>query len=234
MILEKSQQLIELSQNKIALQNFANNLQAFQARQKQITDAVVIIQPLIEALRAFRQRGIANIDLTQKVDILLNLIINTEDKFRENPDWIIAQNNFKGNSFKSSIDSLKKTLEQQLCEAWKTHLDQNMPSTNNEMLTLLARVEAFKYTVQQNRVLDGQIKQVIFRKNSDEFEIIEQRIEQLKQSWNSLSSDEVPEAVLHFLRAAASQGASLSLLTTEVQDWINRYSISDSLKIRLT
>ena len=234
MLLKKSQQLIDLSQKKIALQHYANNLQAFQFRQKQITDAVAAIQPLIEAVRAFRKKGIADFDLTQKVDNILTFIINTEENFRQNRDWILDNTNFDGNTFKSKVESLKKNLEQQLYKAWKKYLDQNMPSTNNEMLTLLARVEAFQQTVQQIRILDGEIKQVIFPKNSDEFEIFEQRIAQLKQCWGSLSSDDVPEAVLRFLRAAANQGASLSLLTPEVQDWITRHGISNSLKITLT
>lgn len=234
MLLEKSQQLIDLSQKKIALQHYANNLQAFQSRQKQISDAVAAIQPLIEAVRAFRQKGIADFDLTQKADNILTFIVSTEENFRQNRDLILDNTNFNGNIFKSGIERLKKTLEQQLCQAWQRYLAQNMPSTNNEMLALLARVETFKQTVQQIRILDGEIKQVIFPKNSDEFEIFEQRIAQLKQCWGSLSSDDVPEAVLHFLRAAANQGASLSLLTPEVQDWITRHGISDSLKIRLT
>ncbi len=155
MLLEKSQQLIDLSQKKIDLQHYANNLQAFQSRQKQISDAVAAIQPLIEAVRAFRQKGIADFDLTQKADNILTFIVNTEENFRQNRDWILDNTNFNGNIFKSGIERLKKTLEQQLCQAWQRYLVQNMPSTNNEMLALLARLEAFKQTVQQIRILDG-------------------------------------------------------------------------------
>ncbi|BAY89820.1 MULTISPECIES: hypothetical protein [unclassified Tolypothrix] len=233
MLLEKSQELIELSQRKKSLQNFAANLQIIQTRQKQITDAVVTIQPLVEALKAFRQRGINNIDLTHKAESVLNFILNAEDNLQKNSDWILDNKNFKGSFLKSNIDSLKTTLEQQLSEAWKSYRDQQMPSTKNEILNLLAKVEAFKHTVLQIQIIDGEIKNVTYPKNNAEFAIYERKIEQLKYYWNTLSSDEVPEAVLHFLRAAANQGASLNLLTPEVQDWINQHGISDSLKIRL-
>ncbi|ALF54914.1 hypothetical protein ACX27_22140 [Nostoc piscinale CENA21] len=83
MLLEKSQELIELSQRKKSLQNFAANLQIIQTRQKQITEAVVTIQPLVEALKAFRQKGINNIDLTHKAESVLNFILNAEDNLQK-------------------------------------------------------------------------------------------------------------------------------------------------------
>lgn len=108
-----------------------------------------------------------------------------------------------------------------------------MPSTNSEILNLLARIEAFKNTVRQIQIIDGEIKNVTYPKDNADFIEYESKIKQLKHAWDSLSSDEVPEAVLNFLRAAANQGAPLNLLTSEVQDWINQHGISDSLKIRL-
>ena len=233
MLLDKSQQLIKLSQDKKLQQNFVSNLEAFQTRQKQITDAVVVIQPIVEALKAFRKRGIDNIDLTQKADSILKVIINAEENFRNNPDWIIDNNNFKGSYLKSSVESLKKSIELAFKEAWKSYLNQKMPSTNNDMLNLLAKVEAFKNTVQQIRLLDTEIKEVSYPKNDAEFIKYERKIEQLKLSWNNLNSNEVPEAVLRLLKAAANQeGASLSLFTPEVQDWISKHNFSDSLKIK--
>lgn len=234
MLLKKTQELNELSQRKKSLQKFASNYNTIQTRQKQVTDAIAIIQPLVEALTAFRQRGIDNINLTQKADLVLNFIIDAEDKLQENSEWILEPKNFKGNILKSYIENLKVTLEQQLSESWKSYRDQKMPSTNNEILNLLAKVEAFKQTVRQIQIIDKEVKNFIYPKNNAEFAIYERKIEQLKYYWNSLSSDEVPQSVLDFLRAAANQGAPLNILTSEVQDWINQHGISDSFKIRLT
>jgi hypothetical protein len=233
MLLEKSQELVELSQRKKSLQNFAANIQIIQTRQKQITDALASIQPLVEALKSFRQRGINNIDLTQKAESVLNFILNVDENLQNNSDWILDNKNFKGNILKSHIENLKATLEQQLSEAWKSYRDQQTPSTNNEILNLLAKVEAFKKTVLQIQIIDREIKNVIYPKSNAEFAIYERKIEQLKYYWNSLSSDEFPQSVLDFLRTAANQGAPLNLWTPEVQDWINQHGISDSLKIRL-
>lgn len=232
MLLEKSQKLIKLSQDKIALQNYANNLDGFKSRQQLISQAVANVTPLVSAFRAFRQRGLVTFDLTQKVDKLLELITIAEENFQRNPEWILDNRNFKGNLFISSVDGLINTLKQQLSQAWKNYLAWRI-STNQETLNLLGKIDCFKSTVQKIKTLDALIRREEFPKSCEEFENIDRLIDQLRESWESLSSDEVPESVLRFLRSAANQGASLTLLTPEVQDWIARHGISDSLRIRL-
>jgi prefoldin subunit 5 len=235
MLIEKSKQLIKLSQKKSDIQKYATNLQGFQARQTQIEQAIASTIPLVEILRAFRQREILNFDLTQKANILLAFIADAELKFREEPEWIIDNKNFGKNSFNLKLEQLQNALREQLSQAWRTYRSQKMPSTNNEILNLLERVTAFRPTVQRIKNLDLQIQQVtLFPQSSEEFIRIEQLIEQLKQCWDSLNADEVPETVLRFLRVAANQGASLSLLTPEVKDWLTQHGLIDSLRVRLT
>jgi hypothetical protein len=235
MLLEKSKQLIELSQKRIELQKYAKNLQGFQSRQEEIAKAVSGTIPLVQALRVFRQRGIADINLTQKTDALLAIITEAEAKFQENPEWIIETRNFGKTSFYSKVEQLQNVLREQLGQAWRSYRTQKMPSTNNEILNLLAQVSAFQLTVQRIRSLDLQIQQLnSFPQSSEDFERVDRLIEQLKQCWDSLNADEVPEAALRFLKVAANQGAPLSLLTPEVKDWLTKHGLIDSLRIRLT
>lgn len=234
MLIEKAEQILELSLEKSKLESYARNLAGFKSRQEQINQAVAELLPLVTALITFRQRGLFTFDLTQKAEPILEFITVVEKKFTEEPEWILDNKNFQGNVFKSSIDKLTKTLKEQLLQAWKNYLNRRMPSTNQEMLNLLARIDAFKQTVQKIKNLDALISRSTFPQNPEEFEHTDRLINQLRESWNSLSSDEVPDEVLHFLKAAADQGAPYKLLTPKVQDWIAQYGIADSLQIRLT
>ncbi|MEG3846119.1 hypothetical protein QT971_02655 [Microcoleus sp. herbarium19] len=235
MLIEKSTQLIELSQNKINLQRYATNLLGFQSRQQQIEQAVTGTLPLVQCLRAFRQKGIANFDLTQKADELLKFIANVEAEFKADPEWIIDNENFNKINFNSRIEQLQKALEDQLSQAWRRYRNQNRPRTNNELLNLLDKVSAFKPTVERIRSLDLEIRQSnSIPQNSEDFEKVDRLIEQLKQCWDRLDADEVPEAVLRFLRVAANEGATRSLLTPEVEDWLTKHRLIDCLRIRLT
>ncbi|MEG4276090.1 hypothetical protein QUA62_01115 [Microcoleus sp. MON1_C1] len=236
MILQKSTQLIKLSQKKSNLQKYAKNLQGFQSRQQQIEQAVPETLPLVQSLRAFRQKGITNFHLTQKAEILLTFIANVEAEFKKNPEWIISNENFNNKkNFTSRIEQLQNSLREQLNQSWWLYRNQNKPSTNNEILNLLDKVSAFKPTVQRIRSLDSQIQDSnSIPQSSEDFDKVDRLIEQLKQCWEGLNSDEVPEAVLRFVKEAANEGATRGLLTPEVEDWLTKHRLIDSLRIRLT
>lgn len=235
MLVEKSNQLSELSQKRINLQKYAKNLEGFLSRQQQIELAVTGTIPLVQSLRAFRQREIVNFDLTQKADSLLKFIANLEAKFQEDPEWIIDNENFNNKIFTSAVNQLQKALREQLTQAWWLYRIEKMPNTNQEVLNVLDKVSAFKSTIQRIRTLDLQIRESnSIPESSEDFAKVDRLIEQLKQCWDKLDADEVPEAVLDFLRVAANEGATLSLLTPEVKDWLTKHGLIDALRIRLT
>jgi hypothetical protein len=235
MLIENSHELRDLSQKIINLRKHAEHYQGFQSRQKQIEQAVTGTLPLVQSLRAFRERGIANFDLTQKADSLLKFIANVEAKFQEDREWIIDNENFNNKNFTSTVNQLQKSLKEELSQAWGLYRTEKMPNTNKEVLNVLDRVSAFKPTIQRIRNLDLQIRESnSIPQSSEDFERVDRLIEQLKQCWDGLNADEVPEAVLRFLRVAANEGATLGLLTPEVKDWLAKHGLIDSLRIRLT
>jgi hypothetical protein len=234
MLLDKAQELVQLCDTKRNKQKFADNLNAFKTKQTQITDAVTTIKPSIEALRAFRKRNmLLSLDAASKVNDILNLIAEAETNFNQDPDSIL---DFKAGILKSKIDAIKKSLEQQLKECWQNYLIEKMPSTNNEVLNVMAKFNEFKHTVDEIRSYDIDIKSVNYPKDDIEFTMLEGKIEQLNLCWKAVKSENLSEQVLQFIKDAAdpNKGASLELLTDEVKDWINKYNISNLLKIRLT
>lgn len=234
MLTDRAKQLIELSEEKINLRKYGEQLDGFKTRQQQIEKAVLKLLPFANTLRVFRQKNIVDYNFAQKIESPLQFITQSIRKFTESPEWIIEAQNFDGNILERSIKGITNELDEQLTQAWRNYLVQAMPSTNQEMLNLLVRVEAFKPTVQIIRDLNDQIQHKKLPQNFEEFEHIERLINQLKEHWYSLSSDEVPETVLHFLKAAVDLGAPLNLLTPEVRYWLDCHFISDSLRIRLT
>ncbi|MBO3457753.1 3'-5' exonuclease family protein [Aetokthonos hydrillicola] len=231
---EKCQELIDLSQRKINLKKYADQLEGFTARQKIITNSTREIQPLVIALKIFSQKGIINLDLNQKVDILLNSISFIQDNFRKNPEWILDNNNFKANTFNSRIDTLKNSIKQDLSLAWKNYLKEHLPTINREMLDIFGKLESLKPTIDKIYALNKRIQEIEFPKNVDEFDEVDRLIGQLKQLLDSLSSDKIPEDVQKFLKIAANQGATIDLLTTEVKEWLIEHRLDKSLRIRLS
>lgn len=234
MLTNRAKQLIELSEEKIKLVKYADQVEGFKTRQKEFEKAVEALLPRANTLKVFRQNSIIDGNFEQKVEQISQFVNLSLKSFVQSPEWIIEPQNFKGNILERSIKGITSELDEQLNQAWKNYLVERMPSTNSEMLNLLVRIEAFKPAVQKIRDLNDQIQHKKIPQNSEEFEHIARLIAQLREHWHSLSSDEVPETVLHFLKAAVDLGAPLNLLTPEVRNWLDRHNISDTLRIRLT
>lgn len=234
MLIEQSRSLIELSQRKTKIYQHAKNFNGFQERQRQLSEALEELSPLVECLTLFRQRGLTSHDFSYRVAPLLQSVINHHNNFRQDYEWILDNKNFNGRRFEQDLTKLKELLNQEMLQAWRNYLTRRLPSTNSEILDLLARIESFKDTVRTIKNLSEQIKRDQFPKNVFEFDSTESLIQQLEQLWNSLNTSEVPTAVLMFLKASASrEGAPLNLLTSEVQQWIREHNVSEVLRVRL-
>ncbi|KJH72503.1 hypothetical protein [Aliterella atlantica] len=234
MLIKKSQELIKLSQRGITLHELAKNIDGFRSREQLISQAVGEIFILNNTLKLFRQHRIIAFDFSSKVETILEMVGNTKVNFQASPEWILDNKNFNGKKFQSEIDSLKNLLKQQLLLAWRNYLLRRLPSTNQDFLDLLSRIDAFKITVKNIKNLSALIKRDEFPRTQEEFDNTEYLIHQLEAAWDSLNASEVSESVLVFLKASASpQGAPLNLLTLEVQDWITKHKVSEELRIRL-
>lgn len=232
MFLEDCQKLSQQVQNVVALKKYATDLGKFRDRQNRIEPLVEELHSLVIALKAFREKGLGNFDCTQKADELLKEVATTLMEFRKDRGWLIEK--FKSNTLQIKVTAIRNELETYLKQGWAEYKKQHMPNTNNELLELLARIETFKPTVQTIQRLLNQLKVIDFPKDSQQFKQIDRAIDNLTTAWNSLKSNEVPEVVLNFLRAAATHGATIDLLTSEVQNWLNEHGISRFFYIRLS
>lgn len=232
MLIDEFTQLSKLAENATDLKKHTADLSKFRDRQSKIEPLVQELSSLATALMAFREKGLADFDCNQKVDVLLMEIVTTLAEFQKNRGWLIEQ--FKSTVLQNKVLALKSELEGYFKAAWIDYKRQRIPNTNDELLKLLSRIETFKSTVQTIQRLLNQLKVIDFPKDTRQFEQIDQAINDLTVAWNSLKSNEVPETVLTFLRAAATHGATIDLLTPEVQGWLNEHGIGRFFYIRLS
>ncbi|AFY67278.1 hypothetical protein [Geitlerinema sp. PCC 7407] len=232
MLVDDCQQLSQLATHVVSLRKNATDLKNFRDRQDKIESVVNELRPLVIALRAFRERGLVDFDCSQKVDLLLAEVTTTITEFQKEREWLTEK--FRLNTFQIKVTALRGELESHLKQTWIGYKNQRVPSTNEELLGLLAKIETFKPTVQTIRRILNQLKAIGFPKDTQQFEQIDQAIDNLSVAWNSLKSNEVPTTVLNFLRAAATHGATIDLLTPEVQNWLNEHGISRFFYIRLS
>lgn len=235
MLLEKSERLVNLSEQTINLRKYVQHRQAFETRKQQIEKAISDLKPSVIALTAFRERNLANIDLDEKTSKLLSFLEEAKTQFKTNPEWIIDSENFDSRLLNSRVRGLIKAINSHLEKTWEQYLSQQMPSTDEELLNLLGKVGSFKVTVGEVRRLKQYIGEIKYPQNKTQFKQIDQSIQLLKDKWNNLNADDVPEPVLNFLKAAVNtEGAPIHLLTSDVKQWLERYDLSSLLRVRLS
>ncbi|HEY9697652.1 MAG TPA: hypothetical protein V6D10_10340 [Trichocoleus sp.] len=232
MLLADCQRLRDLAQHSVGLKERLEQANLFIKRQEQIQAALDRLQPAVVAFRVLRDRNLITLELSQQTESFLATLQQINTQFCAQPTWILETKNFNPKPFQAQVDSLANSLEQNLSKAWATYCDQRMPSSNTEMLTVLGRIATLKHTVQTIQILSDVIKKVAYPKSTEEFEQIEKKLTQLSESWNSLKSDDMPNMVQRFLRAAATEGAPVTLLTEEVKDWLIQRGLIDSFQIR--
>jgi len=233
MLIDDCTRLSKLAQNATDLKKYAADLNKFRDRQTKIEELLRSLRPTVTALKAFREHELISADFNQKADVLLAEVRATLSAFQGDRGWLLEK--FKLNVLKPKVDDLKNGLDRQLRQAWATYKKHRVPSTNPELLGLLAKIQTFKPTVQKIRSLLAQIDAVDFPKDINHFQEIDQAINSLATEWNSLKSDEVPTIVLDFLRAAANvHGATVDLLTPEVKAWLYEHSVSRFFSIRIS
>jgi hypothetical protein len=235
MLIEDCTRLSQMSKDVIDLRKYASDLKKFQDRQNQIEGLLASLRPLAIALQTFRERESIDVDLSQKANVLLLEVTNTLAEFQKDKGWLIEQ--FNSKSLQNKVTPLKSELETHLKQAWNQYKEERgkqVLKINDELLELFAKIETFAPAVQTIKSGLAQLKTVDFPKDSQHFEQIDREIDRLTNTWNSLKSDEVPEAVLDFLRATATHGAPIELLTPEVRAWLTEQAITRFFHIRLS
>jgi hypothetical protein len=235
MLLEKSQKLIELSQQKIKTKQYLDNKEGFKARNQQITQLLEQVNELVESLRLFRQHGLIAIDSDPNIKNVLQTLESVISNYQQNPEWILDNKNFDKTKLQSNINKITHKLKQQLLQSWQNYLRRKLSTPNQELLNVLDKIEDFKPNIAQIRRLELQINSEKLPKYQEQLNHINNLIEQLNKTWDTLNADNVPEEVLSFLKAAGNdRGAPLNLLTPTVRTWINEHQLSHTLRIRIS
>ena len=232
MLIDDCQQLSTLAKSVTDLRSNVAELKNFKTRQTEIEQIVRELKPLVEALQAFKEKGIYGFTLLQEVENFLAQVIDVEKQFKNEHKWLLGAKKIKPLEDKSK--SLREAIEKQLRQQWITYRSNHLPTISNDFLSILAKIPTFSKTVAAVQSLSSQIRVIDYPKDRDQFQKVEEALTKLITEWSRLNSDEVPTEVLTFLREAATiNGAPMNLLTPTVQNWLDDKGIDSSFRIRL-
>ncbi|MES9738554.1 hypothetical protein ABWK46_14650, partial [Peribacillus frigoritolerans] len=170
----------------------------------------------------------------EEIQSLRYICVHLQDQFAEKPEWLKEQSTLR--SLSSKVDSVTKQIEEAVKPKWEEFVEKNLPSIHNDMLGIMENIPSFSTKVKKIKQLyrDISAQKVLIPVQEKVLLAIVKQKQELTQEWNSLGAEDVPSAVLTFIRSASSpQGASLLYLTPEVLAWLKQYNIQSFFKIRL-
>lgn len=172
-------------------------------------------------------------DAPKQPTTLLDQIEKCEKDFLEDEMWIEKDNVFE--ELQKKADAWNKQGQSIMTQAWSSYVDNLLPTIPAELLDVLGKIPAFQDGVRSiNRTLEEA------RQNKSRLPVVEQEICVIKEkadtvhkAWKEMGTDDVPPAVLIFLRAAGGQGAGLTTFTPEIGAWLDEHKMSRFFSIRL-
>lgn len=234
MIYERAQEIIDLANRKKILQKQVQQLQGFKTRNHELAAAVESVTHPLASLEAFRKKGVSTPSFDNEANALLSKVDEVESNFKKHPEWILNSASYKPQQFFTAVDSLSNAISATAGLLWSEYTRQRIPQTNNELLGLLSKIKDLRKTVDNIRAFSTKLEAMRSRVpiNVDDFSAFEGVTESLTNEWDRLGSNEVPEAVLEFMKTSSTTGASLDMHTQEVSRWLEEHHISDSFRIR--
>lgn len=235
MLIDQSTQLASKIRQLEDLRRNASHVQGFRTRADQLSGPADALLGLVRVLEVFRQRGIP-VDLpVEKAAKLLPHVRALSQKYEEDPASIIQTDAQLRFTFWNPLREFPREVESALRVAWVSFVTDLLPTGRDDLLAVLARIPSFatQVSVIRQGKLDATRLQQALPQSDQVFTELDTLATRLRQAWNQLQAQEMPESVLIFLRAASTGTATLQLVTPEVRTWLEQHGLLHAFKVVL-
>jgi hypothetical protein len=234
---------IERSRTRIdalqALKKRATQAADFEQRANTLSSIAASLAILETPSAVLQQAGIRVPELDRALMSQLHLkAVQLRDGYKVDRANIL--NPFPGNDAKfvffNPSNTFKQRTEEAFRNAWSEWVQRRMPAIDQEVLSVLAGVNALRTAVAKVQTLLGQIKSCIQKlpQSKEDVDQVVLLCADANRDWHELAGDGIDPEVLAFLRVAGSaDGAAYDLLTPSILEWIEAHGLRRVLRIRL-
>ncbi|WP_116327926.1 hypothetical protein [Cupriavidus phytorum] len=236
MLLERATGLAENLDHYQKLKVAAKAADIVRTRTDQIGKAAALIAKAREAIDRFKAAGVAiefapanADDLSEKATTLRAIAAETPVGLAD-PPFNIAYD------FTDRLKGIAIGADTAIREGWRRYIDANSPGGSDEVLDALGKLPQLRDGVIRIRQCRQKIAALAATPPTDPARAIDELrglVAEHRAAWTALTSDNVPDAVIRFLRACAGEGAQVAALTLEVRNWLESRDLLDSLRIRI-
>jgi len=203
--------------------------EAYQTRLTQIkTDADRLLE-LMRTREALLRHTIEIEPIGEMVSRVEPRLRDLRDRYDADPSIITPQQAL--GTIPRDVSQLSSRLQEKLVNAWRAYTETNTIDVPDAFLAIFDQVPEARTTVGRIRTLRQNLSSRRARLPATDTDIASFRtdVEHLKTLVRELEG--FPPAVLAFLRAAASGGAEIELLTDEVRQWLTERGMKNAFRI---
>lgn len=235
MLLERTETLLKALNDFKNLQSASNESQQYNKRNDQLKASVNYLDGLSEIVRLFREEGF-NIDLKPNLETPFQMFIDFKNSWLDDKQSITKPSS-KSNDFFSKIDykSLENEIKSKLDLEWQGFIEDKKPSMNFDQLNVLEKIPDLSDTVsiiKEKLQHLNTLKQKLPSKSQD-FEVVIALSMEMNALQEQLSSNNIPDTVIHFLKKAGTiEGVDLAEITPDILAWLQNNNLIHMCHVR--
>ncbi len=236
-LLTKAESLRKEIDQLRALKETANYAEGFETRLNNLSP-VQELQVLMPIYQALKENGVTiNFDNFDKVKALVLVLqthlMNIQERYQADPQTILATDEALGNGFWKPLKQLPKKLEAAFKSAWAGHVNNVLPSLDNEILSVLAQIPDLQQQVVdiQRHYQEAEVLSKQLPRDDSAFQCLDALVSLLTTQWQNLQGGGIPNDVLDFLKDCADRGAGIEAMTPEILAWLKERGLLHSFKI---
>jgi hypothetical protein len=231
MLIEKTEYLINELNDLESLQEISNESSAFNKRNVKLKSISSDLEILTTSVCLFSSQGF-KID-TESIFSFPNSAFNKlKIKWENDKSSILKPNDFFSKvDFKSIDNEVKINLQNQ----WEGHVDNVRPSIHMGQLKVLKKIPDLSilvFELQEKLKMLNELKGHLPEEEAS-FKLVISLVSEMKELWEQLSSNNIPDEVVIFLKKAGNDdGINLSEITQEIMEWLNKNNLTHLCQVK--
>lgn len=204
----------------------------FRTRADELSHLAGMVQPLATQIEIFRGKGIA-VETPKAHAHQLRLKLEAmQQAYAADRKSILGPSNEWRFTTRPGLEGIARSSNQQLLEAWKTHLAEKRPASDTGLLRLLSRSEAFQARSRKISDLLAEFDNLASSLPSSmaELERPSRMAEELSVLTMKLPSD-IPEPVRRFFQSVEEGSATAAQLNGDTMQWLIENQMLSDLQV---
>lgn len=235
MLLDRAKGLADKIGRYQTLKSAAKQAEMVRTRAEQVGPTATLLTQAREALSRFDAAGIQVEFMPANAKELSEKAKKLREIAAADPAMADIPFNFS-HDFISRLKGIAAGVDAALQDRWRKFISENTPSGSDEVLDALDKLPQLRSGVAQIRQCRQKINALASSPPSDPTRAVTQLgeiVAEHQAAWSALTTDNLPPAVIVFLRACAGTGAPVASLTDEVRNWLEARNLLSSLRIRI-